>query len=138
MAFSLGIMFALLSMFGFGISNVLLKKLTPKLDIITLAVSRSIFVTMFLFLTAFAFTDFFVPDTKTILMIAGIGLLGTVAYVALIKAVSLGKVSIIMPITSSYLVITVALSIIFFHESLSLLQIIAIIIIFDEIRGHPL
>jgi bacterial/archaeal transporter family protein len=126
---SLGIIFGLISMLGFGMGNAIAKVPIQKIGSIKTIFYRNAIISILLFFVLIFFGQAAVFSTKYILiafLIAGIG------YVPLLffyKALNLGKIGIISPVANSSTIFTIIFSIIFFHESLSINQGLAIALI---------
>lgn len=126
MSVQLGILFGLVAMIGWGISDFLgayiSRKATPfKAFFLTRAFATALLIVLLL--------SFFKPVTLSsfsvllVLIAAGLYIFSGLAYY---KGVTVGEVSIVVPVASSYPVITVILSVLFLNESLTYLQIVAI------------
>lgn len=119
------LLFALLSMLGFGIVATLYKISQKFLDPISLALCSTFFMT----LTIFIFWLFHKPKNITpqgiqITLLAGI--IAGLSFVSFILAIYLGKISVTSTIRNLSFVITTLLAFLFLSESLSLLKIIGI------------
>ncbi|MBI5393193.1 DMT family transporter [Candidatus Woesearchaeota archaeon] len=122
----LGILYAILSAVAFGISNVIMKHMTIKIDKLALMTIRSTF-TLITFIPLLFFADFILPSFKESIIIVAIGLIGAIAYYYFVKAIELSTVSIISAITRTSALITVILSVFLFNEELKLMQYFAIL-----------
>jgi len=132
MALSIGILFAIITMFAYGTSDILVKKVTPKIGPYFSFLYRNLFITIFLF----AYFFIFIRDVKQLILPWNVLVItlamvfaGVIAFLAFCKGIEVGKVSIISPVGHASVIITVLLALIFFKEKLTLLQGIAIAII---------
>lgn len=113
-------------MFGYGISEFLAKKTIDRIGALqTLLYSQIIgagFVSLYLV------QEHSLPllSPFRIVCILLFGILSAIAYLALFKALEVGKVSIVSPITSSFAMISATISFFLFGESFSQLKIIAL------------
>jgi uncharacterized membrane protein len=121
------ILLAIISMlaygFGLAIARVPIQKEGPVKTIFYRNLIISIIVLIFLLFTKFSFS------WKYFWIGAFISLMEYIALVAFYKAVETGKIGVVTPIADSSIIITVALSLIFFSEKLLAAQILAIILI---------
>lgn len=125
----LGILFGILAMLGYGISNsmtqVPVKAIGSKRTIFFRNATASIFLGIV--------TLFFLSQTtisvEYVLVALGIAFLGYLPQLAYFKALKAGKVGVVSPIASSSVVFTVIFSLLFFHESLGAGQVAAILAI---------
>ena len=126
MSFSAGLLFGILAMLGWGIHKILAKKLIDRLGPYeALVYGNSIFVGMIILYSIITRT-FAVPAPKTFLLtivLAGIACLGVAA---LYKAMHIGKVSIVVPVSHVYAAIIVVVGIFFFGEVMTRLQFFAV------------
>ena len=129
MSVSLGIIFGLITMITYGLGNTYLKKLTDKTGTFHSVLYRTFFSALMLFIVALIFIKTIILPLNIFLILVGLGFLGFVAYFFYVRAVEVGKVSIISPIAHSSVIITVLLSVFIFNEMLALLQIFAMLII---------
>ncbi len=129
MTLSLSILFAFSSMLTFGIADFMAKTILSKAGTFrTLAVSQSIGCVLYLGV-AVAY-DLAVPDASLVLLAVLSGGLTTVVMLAFYKALSLGKASLVSPVTSCMIVVAIILSFLILGETLSWLQISAIAFVF--------
>jgi drug/metabolite transporter (DMT)-like permease len=127
----MGIISGLISMFGWGTSDFLAAKSSRKIGfVLTFFWAQSIgfLITLLYFVFNFRTFDFNnVPKFIFIIIISGF--LGTISALAFYKSLSIGKVSLVGPITASWAMITILLSVLFLKEALKTNQIAAIILI---------
>ncbi|HZX44879.1 MAG TPA: EamA family transporter [Candidatus Nanoarchaeia archaeon] len=127
----LGILFGLLSMLGYGLSNAIAKVPSGKIGSVRTVFYRNIFVSLFLFIILL-FTDFTLSPLYIILALI-ISLIGYIPLLFFYKALSVGKVGIVSPVANSSVIWTILLSIIFFKESLTATQVLAMLFIITGI-----
>jgi drug/metabolite transporter (DMT)-like permease len=129
MGISLGIMFGLISMLGYGLASAISKVPVQKIGGRKTIFFGNILVSLILL----AVLLFFLPEINLsinhILIALGIGIIGYVPIASFYEAIKLGKVSVVAPISKSSVIFTVLLSFIFFKENLRSMQIISIFFI---------
>lgn len=131
MGISLGILFGIIAMIGWGISDFFLAKAVRKDNVLKVFVWSQI---IGLLLFTLIFSLFFQLQTISIISIIIIlisGFLGVISGLAFSKGLQIGYVSIITPVSAAAAVVTVFLSLIFLNQVLTSLQAggIAIIIL---------
>lgn len=124
----LGILFGLLSMIGYGVGNAISKTPIKKIGSIKSIFYLNAIISIFLFLILLATRQAHF-EIRYILIAAMISFIAYIPLFFFYQALKLGKVGIITPIANSSVIFTIILSIIFFKESLSLMQVLAIILI---------
>jgi len=124
-----GIFFGFIAMLGFGLSNAIAKKPIKKIGSEKTIFYRNIVISILLFLILLFFGNSSVFSIKYILIALGIAVVGYVPLLLFYKALNLGKVGIISPVANSSIIFTILFSIIFFHESITFGQGIAIVLI---------
>ncbi len=128
MGISLGILFGLTAMLGWGLADFFAKKTVDEIgDFKTLLWAQMIGLVFLSFLYV-VFGSGFSYTMNNIIVFAIIGFLGTSAYLLFYRALRKGELSVISPIQASWVIITVILSVLFLKESLSRMQISAIIV----------
>ncbi len=126
MAISLGVLFGIITMLSWGISDFFAAKASRKAGVAKTAVwSQGISVSAFAAIFFFFF-NFSGISGADIILIAICSILGAVGILSLYKGFEVGAVSIISPIAASSAVVTVLLSIIFLGEKINFLQGIGI------------
>ncbi|MFH1106701.1 MAG: DMT family transporter [Candidatus Micrarchaeota archaeon] len=121
----LGILFGLLAALGWALSDIVGSRVTRRLGpATTLLFSAASGV--FFYFVAFAFFPPALPSAGVLQLILVSLAFFTAANVAYFLALSKGDVSVVSPITASFAVPVVAISVLFFHESLSALQFLLI------------
>lgn len=122
MALSLGILFGIGAMLSWGVSDFLAAKAARKTSVIKALVWSQIAGTSILVLAFLLFFKFPAVSFASLTLILLGGFLNIAALLAFYKGMQIGNVSVISPISSSFAVITVILSLIFLNENLSALQ----------------
>ncbi|MBW2977163.1 DMT family transporter [Candidatus Woesearchaeota archaeon] len=122
MNISSGILFGIIAMLGWGVSDFFVAKAVRKTTVLKTTVWSQL-IGMILFFLLFPFfleiPRFSFIDTAIILIS---GVIGILALLAFFKGLQKGKISIVSPIASSYAALTVILSFIFLGEKLNALQ----------------
>jgi len=129
MNLSTGIIFGLIAMIGFGLSNAMSQTPSRKIGSRRTILFRNIFVSILLLITLLFFLKDSSFDLKYILIAFSISFIGYIPLATFLKGLKVGKVGIVSPIANSSVIFTVILSIVFFNESLSPEQIASIILI---------
>lgn len=131
----MGIIFGLLSMFGWGISDFLAAKSSRKIGYLL----TYFWTQLIAFLIALIYFWIKFPTLNIsnipqyLIFLLPAGLLFLVGTLAFYKGLTEGQVSLVSPIGASWAMITVVLSVIFFKEILQTNQIIAVILIISGI-----
>jgi len=127
MILSLGIIFGLVSMIGFGISTgitkVPLKSVGNRMTIFF----RGIFMSTILFLTLL----FYLPPSLSpiyLLIALAVSVIGYFPLFTFYKGLKRGKIGTITPISNSSVIFTVLFSMVFFGEALTMTQAVAIVL----------
>lgn len=126
---SIAIFFGFIAMLGFGLGNALAKIPIQKIGSEKTIFYRNVIVSILLFITLLLFGQAAVFSTKYILIALLIAALGYIPLLFFYKALNFGKVGVISPVANSSTIFTIILSIIFFHEKISLGQGFSIAII---------
>ncbi|MCK5039609.1 MAG: DMT family transporter [Candidatus Aenigmarchaeota archaeon] len=130
---TLAILFGLISMLGYGLSNGLTKVPLLKIGNIKTVFYRGIFANILLLIT----TLFYLPKINFSLNYILIAfLISTIAYLSIIafyKALKIGKIGLVSPVANSSVIFTILFSIIFFSESLSAIQAFSVLLIISGI-----
>jgi len=122
----ISVLYALLAMFMWGISDATVKALTGRYDVLRTTVYKFVPHVGFLFLF-FLLSGPVWPDPVSWMYLIGFGVLGAVALYTFIKSISLGSVSIAVAIAHTNIIFTVILSAFLLGEILGPLQYVAII-----------
>ena len=122
MSVSLGILFGIIAMIGWGFSDFFAAMAARKTSVIKTLVWSQIVGTLMLILAFLLFFKF--PDISFnyLMLILISAFLNIIALLAFYKGMQIGNVSVISPISSAYAAITVILSLIFLNEKLTALQ----------------
>ncbi|HIG95667.1 TPA: DMT family transporter [Candidatus Woesearchaeota archaeon] len=127
-------LFGLLAMVCYGISNFTVQPLTRELPGPVIVFYRNALLSSIIFIFLILFSVFQVApyylSLKYILIGLGVSLLGYIPYLTLVRALKVGTLGVIIPVTNTTLVFAVLFSFIFLGEVLSLSSGIAILIIF--------
>ena len=123
MEISLGIIFGIVAMIGWGVADFFVAKAVRKTSVFktffwSQIIGLVLFIIVFSSFFSFPLLSF---NASGIILIAGF--LSTVAYLSFYKGLKIGKVSIVSPIAASWAAITVILSLLFLHEALKMHQI---------------
>lgn len=129
MALSLGIVFGLIAMIGYGISNAISKVPAKILGSRKTVFFRNLMTSLILFIALLFFIKETVFSLEYIIIAIIISIIGYIPLVSFFQAVKHGKVGIVTPIANASIIFTVLFSIIFFKETLSQIQIFSIILI---------
>ncbi|MCD6477641.1 MAG: DMT family transporter [Candidatus Aenigmarchaeota archaeon] len=126
MSISLGIVFGLMAMFGWGTADFLAKKVIDKIGDFKTLLWVQTFGLLALVPFYFIFTTELKYSIEDFALFILIGLMGTLGYLLFYRALRKGMVSVISPIQASWVVVTVVLSVLLLKEFLSLVESIAI------------
>jgi uncharacterized membrane protein len=128
MALTLGILFGIIAMLGWGVADFFVAKAVRKTNVLKAFVWNQIVGLTLIFLVFLFYFKFPVISFSTVIIILIAGFLGVISNFAFYKGLQVGNVSIISPISASAAAITVILSLIFLNEALSTLQVIGVIL----------
>jgi drug/metabolite transporter (DMT)-like permease len=129
MALTLGIIFGLISMIGFGLSDALSQVPAKKIGIRRTIFYRNITVIILLLLAFLIFEPSYNFSLYHISFVLVLSMILYIPFVLFLKALKLGKVGVVTPVASSGVIFTVVLALIILGESLSLFQTMGIPII---------
>jgi drug/metabolite transporter (DMT)-like permease len=129
MDINLGILFGLFAMLGYGLSNGIAKVPTKKIGPRNTIFLRGIFISLILLSVFFLFSQQVYLSTTYILIAFSISAIAYIGFNIFYHALKIGEVGIVSPIANSSVFITVLLSIVFFEESIPLIQIFFIFFI---------
>lgn len=110
---SIGIIFGIIAMLGYGLSNAISQIPSKQLGSRKTIFYRNIFISIFLFIILIAFLKDATFSIKYIFITFVISLISYIPLLTFYKALKFGKVGIIVPIASSSVIFTVLFSIIF-------------------------
>lgn len=128
MAITLGILFGIIAMISWGFSDFFAASAARKTSVIKTLIWSQIIGTSILVAAFFLFFKFPVISLTSLVIILIGAFLNIVALLAFYRGMQIGTVSIISPISSSYAVITVILSLTFLNEKITALQAAGIIL----------
>lgn len=128
MSLSTGVLFGLLVMIGWGVHKLFAKKLINRIGSYSGLIYTNSTIVALVVLYCLITGTFAVPTSNTILLILIISVLGAFGVFFLYKAMEIGKLSIVVPVSHSYSALIVLLAFIFFGERLNALQLTAIIL----------
>ncbi len=126
MAFSQGILFAIITMLCWAVADFLVVKAVRKTSVMKTLVWSQIISSITFVIITIVFFGFPSVSTKNILLAAGCGFLGAVASFSFYKGLSVGKVAVVAPLSACWTIIVVILSLIFLKETITGLQMIAV------------
>ena len=133
MALTIGILMALVSMFGWGIADFLANKGVDAIgEFKSLLINQISGVIPIMFISIFVL-DIPLFSPQILLMVFLCGFFNTVSYIMFYRGMKIGNLSIVSPIASSWVLILVIFSLFFFGEQLTYLQIVSIVIIISGI-----
>ncbi len=129
MALAPGILFGLIAMVSYGLANALSPVPAKRIGATKTIFYRNLIIS-FLVLASLLFSlKSATFSLKYILLAVLISIIGYVPLMSFYHALKIGKVGVVSPIANSSVIVTVALSIVFFQETLSSTQIVSIILI---------
>lgn len=133
MSISTGILFGLITLVGYGISDAISAVPARAMGVRHLVFFRNLLIASILFVFVLLFGSW--PSVSSFWLIFSIlvSLFGCIPLMTFYRGLQLGKVGVISPVAKSSLVVTVLLAIIFLNESLRSLQLLAFILIFGGI-----
>jgi len=132
MSESASILYAVTSMVGFGLADFFAKTIVSKTSAYrTVLISQAIGSIPFLGLTLLY--DFAVPDERLLLLTILSGALSSLYLFSFYKALSLGKASLVSPVSSCLTVVAMVLSVTVLGERLTLPQAVLIAIVLGGI-----
>lgn len=126
MSLGLGIIFALIAMFAYGASDLLLTQSSRKIGEYRTLLWRAVLLFFILLAVTISVEGTLRVPLSSVPLIIAMGLLGIGGYYSLSKALKVGVVSVISPFTHSAVLLTVLLAFIFLGERLSMLQSLAL------------
>lgn len=129
MSISLGILFGLISMLGYGLANAISKIPAQNIGIRKTIFFRNVFVSMILLIISLFYLKEINFSLKYILIAFAISFLGYVPLISFYKALKSGKVGIVAPIANSSAIYIILFSIVFFKETLTQSQLFSILLV---------
>ena len=124
-----GIILGIIAMLCYGVQEIFLKKILPRLGTYTTTLYRELVIVILIVLYAALSGEPFVFTLEILGWMILLGILGTCAVLSFFAAIKIGKVSIVSPIAHASTVITVLLAAIFYHEQLTHFQGFAVLLI---------
>ncbi len=124
-----GLIFAIITLLGWGASKVVVKPAIRSMGPYNALFYEHLFVALALALFSSPFIDLVMPGTGILLLLAGAMIVGALAVYSLFRAFDIGKLSITAPIAQSATIFTVLLSYFIYEEQVSLLQALAIVLL---------
>jgi len=126
-------LYALIAFFSWGSEAVFDKKSLEKLNPFNALSVRYFFVFILVILAALIFTEIKFPSTELIPYLLFTCLIGSAAIIFFFKALNEGTVSLSIGIAKNYFLVTIAISVIFFNETLSFSQLAAAALILSSV-----
>lgn len=133
MGLELGILFGVMAMVGYGLSDAWAKRPSQRIGAETTLVYRNLFLC---FILGIGFAGLVLTKRITVNIPAyylfftvGISILSYVGIAALFSGIAKGKISIIMPVSQTYAVITILLAIVFYREPLTWLRVLFFLLV---------
>lgn len=116
-------------MFGYSISDFIAKKVIDKIGNLKTLFYAQLFGVVFLLFYFLKDASLPVFSLKNIIYILLFGIFDTIGYLALYRSFEVGKLSIVSPISSSYVILTAIISYFFMGETFSHLKIISLVLV---------
>lgn len=126
MSLSAGLLLGILAMLGWGVHKIFAKKLIDRAGPYSGFVYGNIFLVALIAAYCIVTGTFAVPSFNIFVFTIILALLGTIGALSLYKAMHIGKVSIVVPISHVYAAVVVVIGFIFFGERLTGLQFTAV------------
>ena len=124
MTVSTGVLFGILSMLGWGTADFLVAKASKKMGHLRVLFWTQLIGVALMLIYIFSVGQVLTFTLADLFLLGLIGLLNAFAYLAYYQGLEIGKVSLVSPISASWALITVLLSILFFNETLTRLQLL--------------
>ncbi len=124
-----GVLFGLITMFALGIAAAVIQGPARKIGAIQSVVLRNGVLVLGVLAGLLSGLFSYQWDPAVLIPVLGLGILGYVALQFFYKGLGVGKVGVVVPIASSYPLITVLLAVVFFGEALSFVHAGAIALI---------
>ncbi len=125
----IGILFGIAAMLGWGFADFMVVMAVKKSRFMQVLVWSQVIGAIACLVIAAIFFHIPVVSQKDMLLALAAGLLGGIASWAFYKGLQVGKVAVVAPIGACWVIITVFLSIVLLHETLTGLKIIAVPIV---------
>lgn len=121
-----GVLFGLVSLLGFGLSNAFAVVPIRKVGTLSVIFWRGVFLTVLLVFATFLFNGPVTFSARSFLFAAALSLLGYVPLYFFYKGLSVGKIGIVSPVANSWTVFVVLFGLLFLGEALTWLQLLFI------------
>ncbi len=122
-------LYALLSLVSWGTESIFDKKSLEKLNPCNALSVRYFFVAVWLIITVILFSQLKFPSQELIPYLLFTDLIGAASIIFFFKAIKETSISLGLAIAKNYFLVTIATSIVLFNETLSLIQIVAVLLI---------
>ena len=122
----LGIIYGLISMFGFGISNAIAKVPSSAIGSRKTIFYRGMGISFVMLVLLIVFREGVVWSVPYMLLAIAIAIFAYIPFATFYHALTKGSVGVVSPIANSSVIITVLLSVLFFGEGLAVLAWAAI------------
>jgi len=130
MGVSVALMYGVVAMMGFGLSNAIYQVPARRIGPAMTIFYRNAWLTVFLFLLSVAMKQPIGSVPAIYMAISlGIAIVGFIPLISFLQAVKAGTVGVVAPVASTSLIFTVLFSVLFYHEALSSNQWVAIAMI---------
>ncbi len=126
MVISIGIIFALISMISYGLADSIARVPAKKLGSQQTLFFRNIIISLSLLVILLFNLDEANFNLAYMGIALGISLIGYIPVIAFFEAIKRGKIGVLSPISRSSVLVTIILSLVFFKESLSGVQLLSI------------
>lgn len=126
---SLGIIYSVIALTGFGLSNAAAKQPTQKLGPLSFYFCRNFFTSLILSLIILPklFSANF--QAEYLLFAILLSFFGFIPLYFFLKAIAVGKIGLVGPVAYTSSIFTILLSVVFYHESVNLIQAITFLVI---------
>ncbi len=124
-----GVLFGILSMFGFGIANSLIKKPSQEYGVLRTLFYRTLFSTLMLSFVFLFFINSSGLSLPYLFLALILSFIGFVPLASLFKAIEYGKLGVVIPTANSSAIITVLLAALFYGETLTIPQFLSFLMI---------
>lgn len=129
MSFPIGIVFGILAMFCWGVADFLVAKVVRRVNVFRTFVWGEIISLSLYFLFFLYFFKWPQLSEMTFGIILACSLLHITAYLALYKSLQVGQVSVVTPVSASWVVLTVMLCVIFLNETLTGAKLAGVVLV---------
>ncbi len=129
MAYLIGVLIALVAMFGLGIYNYLIKSFPERINKFSLSVVIQAIIGLLALIIVSMTSDFYIKNPENYVMLLMAGFFEAAAVLCALYAIEKGKLSVVVPVINSIPLFSVFFSFIFLNEVISLIGYIGIVII---------